>query len=232
MNFRRNSTSVNIGSVTVGGHAPIVVQSMTNTDTTDVDKTVAQISALATAGSEIVRITVNNKEAAKAVPLIREQLDKADIDVPLVGDFHFNGSRLLKKYGECAKALDKYRINPGNVGRGDKQFSEIIEIACAENKPVRIGVNWGSLDQDLLARMLDENSASEHSKSLPEVMHDALIASALESAALAENIGLAHNKIILSCKLSEVQALVRAYRDLSKQCDYAVTSRSNRSRYG
>ena len=155
MNFRRNSTAVNVGNVAVGGHSPIVVQSMTNTDTADVDKTVAQVSALANAGSEIVRITVNNKDAAKAVPIIREQLDRADIDVPLVGDFHFNGSRLLKKYSGCAKALDKYRINPGNVGRGDKQFSEIIEIACAENKPVRIGVNWGSLDQDLLARMLD-----------------------------------------------------------------------------
>ena len=222
MNFRRKSTSVNVGNVAVGGHAPIVVQSMTNTDTADVDKTVAQISDLTKTGSEIVRITVNNKEAAKAVPLIREQLDKANIDVPLVGDFHFNGSRLLKKYSECAKALDKFRINPGNVGRGDKQFSEIIEIACTENKPVRIGVNWGSLDQDLLARMLDENSASEHSKSLQEVMHEALITSALESAALAEKIGLEHNKIILSCKLSEVQALVRAYRDLAKRCDYAL----------
>ncbi|MDH3608650.1 MAG: flavodoxin-dependent (E)-4-hydroxy-3-methylbut-2-enyl-diphosphate synthase, partial [Gammaproteobacteria bacterium] len=161
MNFRRNSTAVNVGKVSVGGHAPIVVQSMTNTDTADVDKTVTQVSALANAGSEIVRITVNNKNAAKAVPMIREQLDRAGIDVPLVGDFHFNGSRLLKKYSECAKALDKYRINPGNVGSGDKQFSEIIEIACAENKPVRIGVNWGSLDQDLLARMLDENSSTE-----------------------------------------------------------------------
>lgn len=222
MNFRRNSTAVNVGNVAVGGHSPIVVQSMTNTNTADVDKTVAQVSALANAGSEIVRITVNNKDAAKAVPMIREQLDRVDIDVPLVGDFHFNGSRLLKKYSECAKALDKYRINPGNVGRGDKQFSEIIEIACAENKPVRIGVNWGSLDQDLLARMLDENSASEHPKSLQGVMHDALIASALESAALAEKIGLAHNKIILSCKLSEVQALIRVYRDLAKRCDYAL----------
>ena len=222
MNFRRNSTSVKVGNVTVGGHSPIVVQSMTNTDTADVDRTVAQISALAAAGSEIVRITVNNKEAAKAVPLIRELLDKSDVDVPIVGDFHFNGGRLLKKYNECAKALDKFRINPGNVGRGDKQFSEIIAIACAENKPVRIGVNWGSLDQALLARMLDENSASKHPKSLQEVMHDALITSALESAALAEKIGLAHNKIILSCKLSEVQALVHAYRDLAKRCDYAL----------
>lgn len=222
MNFRRNSTSVNVGNVTVGGHAPIVIQSMTNTDTADISKTVDQISALASAGSEIVRITVNNKDAAKAVPHIREQLTKANIDVPLVGDFHFNGSRLLTKYSECAKALDKFRINPGNVGRGDKQFTEIIEIACTENKPIRIGVNWGSLDQDLLARMLDENSVSKDSKPLPEVMHEALITSALESAALAEKIGLAHNKIILSCKLSEVQALVHAYRDLAKRCDYAL----------
>lgn len=225
MNFRRNSTAVDVGNVTVGGHSPIVVQSMTNTDTADVEKTVAQVSALATAGSEIVRITVNNKDAAKAVPTIREKLDSAGVDVPLVGDFHFNGSRLLKKYTECAQALDKYRINPGNVGRGnlhDKQFSEIIEIACAENKPVRIGVNWGSLDQDLLAKMLDDNKTSSQPKSLQKVMHDALIASALESAALAEEIGLAHNKIILSCKLSEVQALVRVYRDLAKRCNYAL----------
>ncbi len=225
MNFRRNSTAVDVGNVTVGGHSPIVVQSMTNTDTADVEKTVAQVSALAAAGSEIVRITVNNKDAAKAVPTIREKLDSVGVDVPLVGDFHFNGSRLLKKYTECAQALDKYRINPGNVGRGnshDKQFSEIIEIACAENKPVRIGVNWGSLDQDLLAKMLDDNKTSSQPKSLQKVMHDALIASALESAALAEEIGLAHNKIILSCKLSEVQALVRVYRDLAKRCNYAL----------
>ena len=225
LNFRRNSTAVNVGNVTVGGHSPIVVQSMTNTDTADVEKTVTQISALANAGSEIVRITVNNKDAAKAVPAIREQLNHAGVEVPLVGDFHFNGSRLLKKYTECAQALDKYRINPGNVGRGnlhDKQFTEIIEIACTENKPVRIGVNWGSLDQELLAKMLDENKVSAHPKSLQEVMHDALIASALESAALAEKIGLAHNKIIISCKLSEVQALIRVYRDLAKRCDYAL----------
>ena len=222
MNFRRNSTAVDVGNVTVGGHSPIVVQSMTNTDTADVEKTVAQVSALATAGSEIVRITVNNKEAAKAVPTIREKLDNAGVDVPLVGDFHFNGSRLLKKYTECAQALEKYRINPGNVGRSDKQFTEIVEIACAENKSVRIGVNWGSLDQDLLANMLDDNKASSQPKSLQEVMHNALIASALESAALAEEIGLAHNKIILSCKLSEVQALVRVYRDLAKRCNYAL----------
>lgn len=225
LNFRRNSTAVQVGDIIVGGHAPIVVQSMTNTDTANVDKTVAQISALANAGSEIVRITVNNKDAAKAVPKIYEKLHQADIKVPIVGDFHFNGGRLLTKYTECAQALDKYRINPGNVGRGnlhDKQFAEIIDIACQHNKTIRIGVNWGSLDQDLLAKMLDENSAAKHRKSLQEVMHDALIASALESAALAEKIGLAHNKIILSCKLSEVQALIRVYRDLAKQCDYAL----------
>ncbi len=220
--FRRNSTAVDVGNVTVGGHSPIVVQSMTNTDTADIEKTVAQVSALASAGSEIVRVTVNNKDAAKAVPTIREKLDNAGVDVPLVGDFHFNGSRLLKKYTECAQALDKYRINPGNVGRSDKQFTEIIDLACAENKSVRIGVNWGSLDQDLLAKMLDDNKSSSQPRSLQEVMHDALIASALESAALAEKIGLAHNKIILSCKLSEVQALVRVYRDLAKRCGYAL----------
>ena len=225
LNFRRNSTAVQVGNVIVGGHAPIVVQSMTNTDTADIEKTVMQISALANAGSEIVRITVNNKNAAQAVPKIYEQLYKADINVPIVGDFHFNGGRLLSKHSECAEMLDKYRINPGNVGRGDlhdKQFSEIIEIACKYNKPVRIGVNWGSLDQDLLARKLDENSTSSQPKSLQEVMHDAVIASALESAALAEKIGLAHNKIILSCKLSEVQALIQVYRDLARQCDYAL----------
>ncbi|MFK7815566.1 MAG: flavodoxin-dependent (E)-4-hydroxy-3-methylbut-2-enyl-diphosphate synthase [Gammaproteobacteria bacterium] len=222
MNFRRNSTAVEVGNVTVGGHSPVVVQSMTNTDTADIDKTVAQVSDLANAGSEIVRITVNNKDAAKAVPAIRERLDNAGVNVPIVGDFHFNGGRLLKKFPECAIALDKYRINPGNVGRSDKQFSEIIEIACANNKAVRIGVNWGSLDQNLLAKMLDENKACPQPKTLQEVMHEALITSALESAALAEKLGLAHNKIILSCKLSEVQALIRVYRDIAKRCDYAL----------
>ncbi len=201
------------------------MQSMTNTHTADISKTVNQVAALAAAGSEIVRITVNDKEAAKAVPDIRDQLLAKGVTVPLVGDFHFNGNRLLKKYSGCAQALDKYRINPGNVGRGnlhDKQFSEIIEIACQYDKPVRIGVNWGSLDQDLLARKLDDNSKLSSPKSLPEVMHDALIASATESAALAERIGLAHDKIILSCKLSEVQALVSVYRDLAARCDYAL----------
>lgn len=225
MNSRRTSTAVKIGNVTVGGQSPIVVQSMTNTDTADINKTVEQVSALAKAGSEIVRVTVNNKEAAQAVPSIRERLLRDGIDVPLVGDFHFNGNRLLKKHTECAQALDKYRINPGNVGRGDlhdKQFSKIIEIACLHDKPVRIGVNWGSLDQDLLAKKLDRNSSLSNPKSLEEVMHDALIASAIDSAALAEQIGLAHNKIILSCKLSKVQALINAYRDLAAGCDYAL----------
>ena len=225
MNTRRNSTRVEVGNISVGGSSPIVVQSMTNTDTADIDSTVKQISALANAGSEIVRITVNNKDAAQAVPLIRDHLIRNGVDVPLVGDFHFNGNRLLKKYTACAQSLDKYRINPGNVGRGnlhDKQFSEIIEIACRYDKPVRIGVNWGSLDQDLLAKKLDENSLLQKPKTLQEVMHDTLIASALESAALAEQIGIAHNKIILSCKLSEVQALISVYQDLAKQCDYAL----------
>ena len=225
MNSRRTSTAVKIGNVTVGGQSPIVVQSMTNTDTADINKTVEQVSALAKAGSEIVRVTVNNKEAAQAVPSICERLLRDGIDVPLVGDFHFNGNRLLKKHTECAQALDKYRINPGNVGRGDlhdKQFSKIIEIACLHDKPVRIGVNWGSLDQDLLAKKLDRNSSLSNPKSLEEVMHDALIASAIDSAALAEQIGLAHNKIILSCKLSKVQALINAYRDLAAGCDYAL----------
>ena len=223
--LRRKSTAVQIGDVTVGGQAPVVVQSMTNTHTADIEKTVIQVSALAEAGSELVRITVNDKDAARAVPDIHEQLVAKGVNVPLVGDFHFNGNRLLKKHPECAQALDKYRINPGNVGRGnlhDKQFGEIVEIACQYDKPVRIGVNWGSLDQDLLARKLDENSNLPKPKSLPEVMHESLIASALESAALAEQIGLAHDKIILSCKLSEVPALVSVYRDLASRCDYAL----------
>lgn len=224
-NTRRKSTVVKVGKVTVGGNFPIVVQSMTNTDTADVDRTVEQISALAKAGSEIVRITVNNKEAAQAVPIIRERLLQADIDVPLVGDFHFNGNRLLKKYTACARSLDKYRINPGNVGRRDlhdRQFSEIVEIACLHDVPVRIGVNWGSLDQDLLAKKLDENATLSKPEPLQKVIHDALIVSAIDSAALAERVGLAHDKIILSCKLSEVQALVDVYRELAASCDYAL----------
>ncbi len=225
MNARRKSTTVRVGKVTMGGNFPVVVQSMTNTDTADVDRTVEQVTALAAAGSEIVRVTVNNKEAAQAVPLIRERLLQADVDVPLVGDFHFNGNRLLKKYTACARSLDKYRINPGNVGRRDsydKPFSEIIEIACRHDVPVRIGVNWGSLDQDLLAKKLDENSSLPKPEPLQKVMHNTLIASALDSATFAEQVGLAHDKIVLSCKLSEVQALIKVYRDLAADCDYAL----------
>lgn len=222
LKFRRNSTAVKVGNVQVGGHAPIVVQSMTNTDTADVDKTVAQIIELSKAGSEIVRITVNNKDAAMAVPEIRKKLLQNNLNVPLVGDFHFNGGRLLSKYKECAESLDKFRINPGNVGHDNKQFTEIVEIACALNKPIRIGVNWGSLDQKLLANLLDENSTLKQPKTLPEVMHEALLTSAIDSASLAEKIGLAHNQIILSCKLSEVQAMIKAYRDLANRCDYAL----------
>jgi len=225
MHNRRKSIAVDVGGVTIGGDAPIVVQSMTNTDTADIDRTSKQIDALAKAGSEIVRVTVNNKEAAKAVPHICERLSAIGNRVPIVGDFHFNGNRLLKKYTDCAQSLDKFRINPGNVGRGqlhDKQFSEIIEIACKYDKPVRIGVNWGSLDQDLLAKKLDENSALSKPKKLAEVMQAAVIASALESAALAEHIGMPRNKIILSCKLSEVQSLISVYTELAKNCDYAL----------
>ena len=225
MHNRRKSIAVDVGGVTIGGDAPIVVQSMTNTDTADISSTIKQIDALATAGSEIVRITVNNKEAAKAVPHICERLATTGKKVPIVGDFHFNGNRLLKKYTDCAQSLDKFRINPGNVGRGqlhNKQFSEIIEIACKYNKPVRIGVNWGSLDQDLLAKKMDENTSLSKPKKLEEVMHDAVIASALESAALAEDIGLPSNKIILSCKLSEVQSLISVYTELARSCEYAL----------
>ena len=222
LKFRRNSTAVKVGNVQVGGHAPIVVQSMTNTDTADVDKTVAQIIELSNAGSEIVRITVNNKDAAMAVPEIRKKLLQNNLNVPLVGDFHFNGGRLLSKYKECAESLDKFRINPGNVGHDNKQFTEIVEIACTLNKPIRIGVNWGSLDQKLLANLLDKNSTLKQPKTLPEVMHEALLTSAIDSASLAEKIGLAHNQIILSCKLSEVQAMIKAYRDLASRCDYAL----------
>lgn len=225
MHNKRKSIAVDVGGVTIGGNAPIVVQSMTNTDTADISRTTKQIDALAKSGSEIVRITVNNKEAAKAVPHICERLTALGNKVPIVGDFHFNGNRLLKKYIDCAQSLDKFRINPGNVGRGqlhDKQFCEIIEIACKYNKPVRIGVNWGSLDQDLLAKKLDKNSASSKPKKLAEVMHDAIIASALESAALAEQIGMPRDKIILSCKLSEVQSLISVYKELARNCEYAL----------
>ncbi|WP_295756671.1 flavodoxin-dependent (E)-4-hydroxy-3-methylbut-2-enyl-diphosphate synthase [Undibacterium sp.] len=226
---RRVSRGVKItyGSreVQVGGGAPIVIQSMTNTDTADVIGTAIQIKELARAGSEIVRITVNNAESAAAVPAIREQLDKMGVDVPLVGDFHYNGHTLLKDYPECAAALSKYRINPGNVGQGskrDSQFAQMIDIACRYNKPVRIGVNWGSLDQALLARIMDENAQRVNPWSAQSVMYEALITSAIENAVRAEELGLAADKIILSCKVSGVQDLIAVYRSLAQRCEYPL----------
>jgi (E)-4-hydroxy-3-methylbut-2-enyl-diphosphate synthase len=222
---RHPTVAVKIGAVTVGGNAPVVVQSMTNTDTADALKTAIQCAELARAGSELVRITVNSLEAAQAVPEIRNRLDKMGCAVPLIGDFHFNGHKLLTAVPECAEALAKYRINPGNVGRGkkrDEQFAQMIEFACRYDKPVRIGVNWGSLDQELLARKLDENNQLAQPLELYDVMHAALLESALGSAAKAEEYGLPHDHIILSCKLSEVQGLIRAYQDLAKRCDYPL----------
>ncbi len=222
---RHRTVPVKVGNVTVGGDYPVVVQSMTNTDTADAVRTAAQCAELFHAGSELVRITVNSLEAAQAVPDVRERLDKMGCNVPLIGDFHFNGHKLLAAVPECAQALAKYRINPGNVGRGkkrDEQFAQMIEFACRYDKPVRIGVNWGSLDQELLARKLDENNQRAQPLELYDVMHAALIESALTSAAKAEEYGLPHDRIILSCKLSEVQGLVRAYRDLASRCDYPL----------
>ncbi len=211
--------------VVVGGDGPIVVQSMTNTDTADAIGTAIQVKELARAGSELVRITVDKPEAAAAVPAIREQLDKMGIDVPLVGDFHYNGHKLLSDYPECAAALSKYRINPGNVGQGakrDTQFAQMIEIACKYDKPVRIGVNWGSLDQALLARIMDENAQRAEPWSAQAVMYEALVTSAIENAQRAEEVGLAGNRIILSCKVSGVQDLIAVYRELARRCDYPL----------
>ena len=222
---RHQTVAVKVGQVTIGGNAPVVVQSMTNTDTADVTRTAIQCAELARAGSELVRITVNSLEAAQAVPKIREHLDKMGCHVPLIGDFHFNGHKLLTAVPDCAQALAKYRINPGNVGRGkkrDEQFAQMIEFACRYDKPVRIGVNWGSLDQELLARKLDENNQLAQPLELYDVMHEALIESALSSALKAEEYGLPHDHIILSCKLSEVQGLIRAYRDMASRCDYPL----------
>ena len=222
---RRASVGVRVGTVMVGGGAPIVVQSMTNTDTVDEAATTEQVAQLARAGSELVRITVNSMEAARAVPAIRARLDEMGCHVPLVGDFHFNGHKLLTSYPECAQALAKLRINPGNVGQGkkrDEQFATLIEIACKYDKPVRIGVNWGSLDQEMLARIMDENAASANPQDAKYVMREALITSALEGAAKAEEIGLSHNKIVLSCKVSGVQDLIMVYRELATRCDYAL----------
>ncbi|MDD4854193.1 MAG: flavodoxin-dependent (E)-4-hydroxy-3-methylbut-2-enyl-diphosphate synthase, partial [Acinetobacter towneri] len=211
--------------VSIGGNSPIRVQSMTNTDTVDAIDTAIQVKELALAGSELVRITVNTPEAAAAVPYVREQLDRMNIDVPLVGDFHYNGHRLLKDFPACAEALSKYRINPGNVGWGEKkdiQFGQMIETAIRWNKPVRIGVNWGSLDQDLLARLMDENSQRVQPWSAQRIMYEALITSAVDSAYFAENIGIDKKNIILSCKVSGVQDLISVYRELSRRCDYSL----------
>src|SRR6476661_2269802 len=222
---RRPSVPVNIGGVIVGGTAPIVVQSMTNTDTADIDATVAQVAALARAGSELVRITVDRDEAAAAVPHIRERLDARGIDVPLIGDFHYNGHTLLAEYPACAQALAKYRINPGNVGfkdKRDRQFSAIVDIAIQNDKPVRIGVNWGSLDQDLLTRLMDANAALPTPKDAREVMHKAIVQSALLSAERAVQLGLGPDKIILSAKVSAVQDLIQVYAMLAARSDLAL----------
>ena len=222
---RRSAVQVSIGSVRVGGNAPVVVQSMTNTDTADIEGTAQQVKALARAGSELVRITVNSSEAAAAVAPIRARLDQMGIAVPLVGDFHFNGHKLLREHPGCAAALAKYRINPGNVGRGSKrdpQYAEMIETACRYDKPVRIGVNWGSLDQDLLTRLMDENSASAQPLTAQQVMRNAVVQSALDSARRAEELGMAHDRIILSAKVSGVQDLIAIYRSLASRCDYPL----------
>jgi (E)-4-hydroxy-3-methylbut-2-enyl-diphosphate synthase len=222
---RRASMQVAIGAVRVGGGAPIVVQSMTNTDTADIAATARQVEALARAGSELVRVTVNTSEAAAAVAPVRERLERAGVNVPLIGDFHFNGHKLLREHPDCAQALAKYRINPGNVGRGSKrdpQFAEMIEVACRYDKPVRIGVNWGSLDSDLLTKLMDENSARPEPLTAQEVTRSAVVLSALASARRAEELGLAHNHIILSAKVSGVQDLISIYRDLAGRCDYPL----------
>jgi len=223
--IRRTAIPVTIGSVTMGGDAPVIVQSMTNTDTADVQGTADQVEALALAGSELVRLTVDRPAAAKAVPHIRDALDKRGIDVPLVGDFHYIGHKLLDAHPACAEALAKYRINPGNVGfkkKRDGQFSSMIDTALKYDRPVRIGVNWGSLDQDLLARMMDENAALDTPKDIAEVTRMALVASALENAARATELGMGAEKIVLSCKVSNVQSLIAVYRDLAASCEYAL----------
>ena len=223
--YRRITRSVKIGPLLIGGGAPIVVQSMTNTDTADIAATVAQVQALAKAGSELVRITVNSPEAAASVAAIREQLDKKNCPVPLIGDFHYNGHRLLQQYPDCAQALAKYRINPGNVGQGSKrdaQFATIISVACKYDKPVRIGVNWGSLDQALLAQLMDQNAQSSQPQAAEAVMREALIRSAIDSAMRAMELGLSENKIILSCKVSGVQELISVYRELAQRSDFAL----------
>jgi (E)-4-hydroxy-3-methylbut-2-enyl-diphosphate synthase len=222
---RHHTRAVTVGSIVVGGDAPIVVQSMTNTDTADVEATARQVTQLAQAGSELVRITVNSEEAAAAVPRIRDQLDAQGVDVPLIGDFHFNGHKLLARYPACAEALAKYRINPGNVGRGrkrDEQFATMIDTACRYDKPVRIGVNWGSLDQELVVRLMDENTQRAEPGDTHEIIHQAMVASALENAERAEELGLGKDKIILSVKMSGVQDLIAVYRSIAERCEYAL----------
>ena len=226
MNIPRHRTrQVRVGNALIGGGAPILVQSMTNTDTADAASTATQVYELARAGSEVVRVTVNTAAAAAQVPNIRARLDAVGCDVPLVGDFHFNGHKLLAEHPDCARALAKYRINPGNVGRGakrDQQFATMIEIACRYGKPVRIGVNWGSLDQELLARLMDENARAPEPLDSDTVTRAALVASALESAARAEELGLPEDRIVLSCKVSGVQDLIAVYRELARRCDYPL----------
>jgi (E)-4-hydroxy-3-methylbut-2-enyl-diphosphate synthase len=223
--IRHKTVAVDVGGVSVGGAAPIVVQSMTNTDTADVEGTVRQIAALARAGSELVRITVDRPEAAAAVPRIKERLTRMNVRAPIVGDFHYNGHTLLTDYPGCAESLDKYRINPGNVGfknKRDPQFTQIVEVAIRHNKPVRIGVNWGSLDQELLTRLMDQNSASASPIGAREVTHEAMVQSALLSARRAEEIGLPQNRIILSAKVSAVQDLIAVYTELARRSDYSL----------
>jgi (E)-4-hydroxy-3-methylbut-2-enyl-diphosphate synthase len=222
---RRSSRQAMVANVAVGGDAPVVIQSMTNTDTEDVFATSMQVAQLARAGSELVRITVNTREAAAAVPKIRDRLAQMNVEVPLIGDFHFNGHKLLAEHPACAESLAKLRINPGNVGKGarrDEQFAQLIEIACRYDKPIRIGVNWGSLDQALLARVMDENAKRAEPKDATEIMREAMVTSALESAAQAEELGLPGNRIVLSCKVSGVQDLIAIYRELAVRCDFPL----------
>ena len=222
---RRKTVTVRVGQVRVGADAPVVVQSMTNTDTADIQGTIDQVAALATAGSELVRVTVNNDAAARAVPYIVEGLDKLGLQTPIIGDFHYNGHQLLRKYPDCARALAKYRINPGNASigvKGDENFRTMIECAIENDKPIRIGVNWGSLDQALLTRMMDENSCLPEPKEARDVMMEAMMVSAIGSAEMAERIGLAHDKIILSAKVSGVRDLLDAYDMLASRCDYPL----------
>jgi (E)-4-hydroxy-3-methylbut-2-enyl-diphosphate synthase len=223
--LRHQTQRVHVGDIVIGGGAPVVVQSMTNTDTVDAEGTARQVYELAQAGSELVRITVNTSEAAAQVPRIRKILDDMGCDVPLIGDFHYNGHRLLTEFPDCAQALAKYRINPGNVGKnrkGEDQFAMMIAVARQYDKPVRIGVNWGSLDQDLVVRLMDENARLAQPREASEVTREALIVSALESARRAEDLGLPHDRIVLSCKVSEVQDLIAVYQELARRCDYPL----------